>query len=125
MKVLKPVLVVSILCLFFSQSAMAYTANSPASESYSYASGEKLVSGLANVVTGVAEIPKSLIIYTRDNGVGYGVTVGLAAAIMHTVGRTLFGALDVVTFMLPTGPTVSPSFIWNDFSTETSYVSSY
>jgi putative exosortase-associated protein (TIGR04073 family) len=123
MKIIKPVLVVSILCLFFSQSAMAYTANNSTSESYPSAAGEKLVSGLANVVTGVGEIPKSLIIYTRDNGVGYGMTVGLAAAIMHTLGRTVFGALDVVTFMFPTGPSVSPSFIWNDFSTETAYIS--
>ncbi len=110
-------LAIAILCLFFSQSTMA--------ESYQSASGKKMVSGLSNVVTGVAELPKNIIISTKYHGVPYGMTVGVATGVMHTVGRTVIGALDLITFMIPTGPSISPPYIWEDFSTETSYGSHF
>jgi putative exosortase-associated protein (TIGR04073 family) len=112
-KLFKSLLVVSVLFFLSSQSAMA--------QSYTYASGEKFVGGLTNVVTGFVELPKNLINATEERGLPYGMTVGLATGIMHTVGRTVVGALDLVTFMIPIGSSVSPVYIWEDFHYETTY----
>lgn len=116
-KLFKSLLVVSVLYFFSSQVAMA--------QSYPYASGEKFVSGIANVATGFVELPKNVIIATGENGLPYGMTIGLVTGIIHTVGRTVIGALDVVTFLLPTGPSVNPPYIWYDFYTETNYGAYY
>ena len=116
-KLFKSLLVVSVLFFFSSQVAMA--------QSYPFASGEKFVGGLTNVVTGIAELPKNMIIATEENGLPYGMTVGFATGIMHTVGRTLVGALDLVTFMIPTGSSVAPLYIWDNFHSETVYGTYY
>lgn len=116
-KLFKSLLVVSILFFFSSQVAMA--------QSYPYASGEKFVGGLTNVVTGFVELPKNMINATEERGLPYGMTVGFATGIMHTVGRTLVGALDLVTFMIPTGSSVTPLYIWNNFYSETAYGTYY
>ena len=116
-KLFKSFLVVSALFFFSSQAAMA--------QSYQYLAGEKLGSGFANVATGIAELPKNMIIATEKNGLPYGMTVGLFTGIIHTVGRTVIGALDVATFLIPTGPSVYPTYIWNDFHNETTYGSNY
>ena len=83
--------------------------------------GEKLGAGIANVVTGVGEIPKTMMITGREKGASYGMTAGFFTGIVHMVGRTLIGAVDVVTFFVPTTPMVKPPFIWDDFHKETSY----
>ncbi|MBY0473848.1 MAG: exosortase system-associated protein, TIGR04073 family [Nitrosomonas sp.] len=84
-------------------------------------SGERFVSGIANVTTGWVELPKNIVLTGQKDGPIYGVTVGLAMGLMHTVGRTLVGALDVATFWMPLKPSVNPPYIWEDFSRETSY----
>ena len=116
-KLFKSLLVVSALFFFSSQVAMA--------QSYPYMSGEKFVVGVANVATGFVELPKNMIIASGEKGVPYGMTVGLVTGIIHTVGRTVVGALDVATFFLPTGPSVSPPYIWNNFYNETTYGTYY
>jgi len=116
-KLFKSLLVVSVLFFFSSQVAMA--------QSYPYASGEKFVGGITNVVTGFVELPKNMINATEERGLPYGMTVGFATGIMHTVGRTLVGALDLVTFMIPTGSSVAPLYIWNNFHSETVYGTYY
>lgn len=83
--------------------------------------GEKLGVGIANVVTGPMEIPKTMMITTGTRGPGYGMTVGFMTGIVQMLGRTLSGALDLATFMIPTRSIVKPELIWNNFNTETSY----
>lgn len=108
-----------LLCCAISQTAVAQqyrTANS-----YPAAAGEKLVSGVANVATGFVELPKTIMLSTRQDGAAYGLTVGLVTGVMHTIGRTVFGALDAVTFLIPTEPVVRPLYIWRNFDKETTY----
>ena len=83
--------------------------------------GEKLAVGIANVSTGFVELPKTMIASSKSNGIAYGMTAGLMTGIGHTVGRTLFGALDLVTFMIPTKAMVTPEYVWNNFNKETTY----
>lgn len=89
--------------------------------SYPARMGTKLGNGIANVVTGIAEIPKTIIVSNRANGAAYAATAGFVSGLFHTVGRTLLGAGDIATFMIPTKPIVKPDFIWQHFDQETSY----
>ena len=83
---------------------------------------EKLGNGLANAVTGVAEIPKTITIIGNRDGVIHGMTVGFITGIAYAVGRSLSGAFDIATFLIPTTPFVKPSYIWDDFNRETTFV---
>ncbi len=118
MKISITQVVFMILFCVLPQTAMAQR-DMP--QSYAGAASEKLVTGIANVVTGVIELPKTVILSSRRDGAAYGLTIGLVAGIMHTAGRTVFGALDAVTFFIPTQPTVRPHYIWQDFDKETTY----
>jgi putative exosortase-associated protein (TIGR04073 family) len=104
-----------IFALFFFTPYLAMAHSYPAKV------GEKLGIGIANVVTGPAEIPKTMVITSRTQGLGYGMTAGFMTGIVHMLGRTLSGALDLATFMIPTRPIVRPDLIWKNFDRETSY----
>jgi putative exosortase-associated protein (TIGR04073 family) len=112
-KMFKSLLVLSTLLFSAPYAAMA--------DSYPEKAGEKLGNGIANAVGGFLEIPKTVIITTRSEGPVYGMTIGLMAGILHTLGRTLYGTLDMATFMIPTKPLVDPDYIWNDFDRITNY----
>jgi len=103
--------------LFFlpSQAAMA--------KDYPTKIGEKLGTGISNAVTGIAEIPKTMILTSNRNGIAYGMTAGFLTGIVHAVGRTFSGALDLATFPIPTTSLVAPEFVWNGFDKETTYES--
>ena len=83
--------------------------------------GLKLGNGLANAVTGVAEIPKTIMVSNRAHGAGYAASAGFVTGLFNMLGRTLSGALDIATFMIPTKPIVQPDFIWQNFNKETTY----
>lgn len=109
----KSLLVLSIVFLFSPYVAMAHE--------YPTKVGEKLGNGVANIVTGFVEIPKTMIVTSQNDGVAYGMTNGFFIGIVHAVGRTLSGAFDVATFVVPTTPLVNADYIWNDFDKETTY----
>jgi putative exosortase-associated protein (TIGR04073 family) len=83
----------------------------------------KLTNGVANVAFGFGEIPKTIFISSLSEGPAYGATAGILMGMMQMVARTLNGAFDVATFIVPTKPFVTPEYIWNDFCKETSYSS--
>ena len=83
--------------------------------------GDKLAHGIANTVTGIGEVPKNIIIETNEKGPAYGIPVGLFTGILHGIGRTLTGAVDLVTFVIPTKPIITPDFIWKDWNKKTHY----
>ena len=119
-KILKLLQVLSIV--LFCLPYMAMAEDNPANaEHYATQVGEKLGNGVANVVTGFVEIPKTMIVTSRKDGIAYGMTNGFFVGIVHAVGRTLSGVLDIVTFIIPTTPVVSPDYIWEDFDKETTY----
>jgi putative exosortase-associated protein (TIGR04073 family) len=111
--ILKPLLVVAALLFFSPQASMA------AADTYVEKVGDKLAHGIANLVTGVGEIPKNMIIETNEKGLAYGLTVGTIVGIVEGIGRSLTGALDLVTFPIPTKPIIYPDFIWKDWDKKT------
>src|SRR3982751_7142647 len=112
-RLIKSLLVLSVLLFSAPHVAMA--------ESYPQKAGGKLANGIANAVSGILEIPKTMIITTRTEGPVYGLTVGLMAGILHTLGRTIYGVVDTATFLIPTKPLVDPNYISNDPDRITSY----
>lgn len=118
-KIFKALLILSALFFFSPPAAMA--GHSAKTESYAAEAGEKLGNGIANVATGFLELPKTMILTSRSEGPAYGMTIGLLTGVLHTVGRTLFGVVDVATFLFPTGTSVKPEVIWEDFNKETTY----
>ncbi|MDP1557998.1 MAG: exosortase system-associated protein, TIGR04073 family [Nitrosomonas sp.] len=112
-KLFKSLIIVSILFFLSTQTALA--------QSYQNTAGEKVATGIANMVTGFIELPKNIILDSEKEGIPYGLTVGVISGVMHTVGRTVVGAFDVITFMIPTGPSVYPHYVWENFSRETTY----
>ena len=76
----------------------------------------KLGRGAANVATGWLELPGQIARATEQSGAFAGASVGLARGLVFGVGRTLVGALEVVSFPLPnptTGyrPIIEPEFV--------------
>ncbi|SDH72266.1 exosortase system-associated protein, TIGR04073 family [Nitrosomonas sp. Nm132] len=123
-KLARLLLLLSALFFLSSQSAIAqsYTMYGERMEqSYPTMAGEKLMNGIVNAATGFVELPKTIILTSQRDGVPYGLTVGLLTGLIHTVGRTVLGALDAATFFIPTRPTVYPPYIWQDFDRETTY----
>jgi len=93
--------------------------------SYPARIGAKLGNGIANSVTGIAEIPRTISAANRKEGPAYAATAGFMTGLVHMLGRTLSGALDLVTFIIPTKPIVKPDYVWQDFATETTYRSTW
>ena len=110
---LNTLLILFSLCFITPYDAAAST--------YPARMGLKLGNGLANAVTGVAEIPKTIMVSNRAHGPAYAASAGFVTGLFNMLGRTLGGALDIATFMIPTKPIVQPDFIWQNFNKETTY----
>lgn len=93
--------------------------------SYPARAGGKFGLGLINTATGIIEIPKTMMVVTDQEGVGWGMTKGFAKGITNMLGRTLTGIVDVVSFPIPTKPMVDPPVVFQGFGKETSYSSGW
>lgn len=107
---LKTLLIVTLL-VSFNASASSYPARF----------GAKFGNGLANAVTGVGELPKTIMITNRRDGMAYAATAGFFTGIVYMMARTLNGVYDLATFIIPTKPIVTPDYIWQDFDKETTF----
>ena len=61
----------------------------------------KLGRGMANVLTGVVELPLQMERTTRTEGPLAGATVGTLRGAGMAIGRTLAGGFEILTFPLP------------------------
>lgn len=103
-------------CLAVSTSALA-----DETESYAQTLGRKLASGLANITTGMVEIPKNIIIINNQSNFAYGFVGGTMKGLLHMAGRLGVGVVDLITAPIPTYPIVYPNYVWDDFYAETTY----
>src|SRR6185437_8548027 len=96
--------------LFFSSPYAAIA------EDYNYIekAGEKFGNGVANVGTGFLEIPKTMYVLSQSNGPVFGATIGLLTGVLHAIGRTLYGGIDMMSFMIPTLALLDPDYIWHE-----------
>lgn len=80
----------------------------------------KLERSLANVAFGWVELFKAAYNEPANNGPMY-IPVGLVTGVFDTVGRTMVGVVDLVSFPIPTEPMIHPLYVWDDFEQETTY----
>lgn len=78
--------------------------------------GTKLVRGLANLTTGVGEIPKQIYLVWKREGWVQGTVRGPLEGLGMFIVRTAAGAYDVVTFPIPLPsdyqPVLLPDYVW-------------
>ncbi len=109
-----------LFSLIFSPLAFAQEED----DSYGSYVGRKLGTGFANMLTGWIELPKNAINTTNDMDTKYvlfGVIGGTIKGALHTVGRTLTGVVDVITFPIPTKPMIKQGYVWRSFDDDTTY----
>jgi putative exosortase-associated protein (TIGR04073 family) len=75
--------------------------------------------GLAGMTCGFLELPGNVVQTTRKQGIGYGLTIGVAKGLGMIVARELVGVYEFVTapFPAPPGykPILSPEYPWGYF----------
>lgn len=79
----------------------------------------KLVRGVTNAVTSVAELPKQTILTGRDMGpVGY--VIGPIKGVGMTFYRCVIGVVETVFFMVPQpgyyDPMMEPEYVWQGWA---------
>lgn len=77
----------------------------------------KLSRGVANLATGWMEFPSQIMKETENSGSLAGLTVGPIKGLAKAFGRTLAGAYETATFIIPFPrgyePVTEPEFIFN------------
>jgi len=75
----------------------------------------KLGRGVANIGTGVLELPINIVAVTEEDGYVAGVTYGIVKGLAWSVLRTMVGVYEVVTFPIPFPqdyePVLEPEFL--------------
>jgi putative exosortase-associated protein (TIGR04073 family) len=89
-----------------------------APENYVDNASYKLIRGVTNMVTSPGEIPKQIIVTTRDRG-AIGPVLGLFKGIGMTVMRAGLGVWETAFFMFPNSldgdfsPILKPEYVWD------------
>lgn len=83
--------------------------------------GMKLGSALSNIALGWLEVPRTVLATTNQVNLALGLSGGVVKGILQTMGRTLTGVVDLLSFPLPTQPIAEPQFVWQNFDVETRY----
>jgi len=112
----------SVILIMVVCAAASLRAETVAGQELSHAEGlvqdmsAKLCRGVVNVLTGLGEIPRQMIISGRDRGWWAVLPVGIPAGVIMTVGRTGVGVFETGTFFIPIndsyGPIMDPAFVW-------------
>lgn len=113
MRIFAVILPLVLLCLFTIPS---FAQEAQQSEAIAEKMAFKLVRGVTNVTTGIAEIPKQSYLTIRDRG-NIGYVVGPLKGVGMAFYRTLIGAVETVFFMVPQpgyyDPLIDPEYVWN------------
>jgi putative exosortase-associated protein (TIGR04073 family) len=103
---------VAVLCLSLTGAACAWADEPSVPEQI----GTKLVRGLANLTTGVGEIPKQIYLIGKREGWVQGAVRGPLEGLGMFIARTVVGVYDVVTFPVPVPsryqPVLLPDYVW-------------
>ncbi|MBP1728458.1 MAG: hypothetical protein H6Q56_831 [Deltaproteobacteria bacterium] len=94
----------------------AFATDIPKPESIAEKMSFKLVRGVTNVVTAIAEIPKQTMLTAQNHGtIGY--VVGPIKGVGMTLYRGFIGLTETVFFLVPQpgyyDPMIDPEFVWH------------
>jgi putative exosortase-associated protein (TIGR04073 family) len=111
----KSLLIAFVFLQFFLHVSAAPT------QGYTATVAQKFGSGLINIATGIVELPRTMIVSTKNDGPALGLTGGLFKGLANTLGRIGLGTVDLISFPIPTKPLMSPAMVWQDFDQETTF----
>ena len=94
----------------------AFATDIPKPESIAEKMSFKLVRGVTNVVTAIAEIPKQTMLTAQNHGtIGY--VVGPIKGVGMTLYRAFIGLTETIFFLVPQpgyyDPMIDPEFVWH------------
>ena len=89
------------------------------SDDYPTNVGLNLTSGITNTLLGILELPKTIIIYNKYDGLVKASTLGVLYGMGYMGYRTFSGFWEILFFWTGEQPHIRPIYIWNDFSTKT------
>lgn len=118
---------VGIFCVAYSTPACACTEwKKWPTDNIMLGMGTKLVRGVANAATGWAEIPRSIYVTSRDEGLAQGLFVGPFQGILSGAYRTVVGVVEAATFFVPApdcyGPYLDRPLVWSDIGQEEGFL---
>jgi len=80
----------------------------------------KLGRGLANIATGLVEIPKQVIATSKEKNLATGLTWGWVKGAGLALLRTASGIYEILTFPIPAPaeyePVISPEFVFEEWN---------
>lgn len=117
----RTLLAVGSLLLLTAFSGPTFAAHDQGDQSWGARFVGKASHGLANMTTGIVELPKNVGNVTSDSNIFAGMTIGLVRGVFHTVSRTLVGAAEFITSPIPTDDYVTPGYVWERYSEDTRY----
>ena len=98
---------------------LAVTSLAAPASAAKYDAPRKFGRGLAGMTCGFLELPGNVVQTTEKEGIGYGLTIGVAKGLGMIVARELIGVYEFVTapFPAPPGykPILQPEFPWGYF----------
>ena len=123
MRIIAAILPCLLLSLLSTAPSFALEAQQP--EATVEKMAFKLVRGVTNVTTSIAEIPKQSYLTIRDRG-NIGYVVGPIKGVGMTLYRALIGTVETVFFMVPQpgyyDPMIDPEYVWNGWEVKRSEV---
>lgn len=100
-------------------AAIALAVSPPSASAANYDAPRKFGRGLAGMTCGFLELPGNVVQTTEKQGIGYGLTIGVAKGLGMIVARELIGVYEFLTapFPAPPGykPILTPEFPWGYF----------
>ena len=79
----------------------------------------KLGRGLTNLLTGIVEIPKKVILTSKKENLAKGLTSGFMKGVQEGMVRTASGLYETLTFTIPAPadfePMVNPEFVFEEW----------
>ena len=117
-----PTKITSILMILLFSVSHVHASEEITANVYMHRAGTKILSGVINVATGWLELPKNISLWNQKNdNIIEGTAEGILWGIVHTASRTASGAIDLVTFWIPTFPIPEPLVVFENFSKESEY----
>jgi putative exosortase-associated protein (TIGR04073 family) len=122
MRIIAVILPCLLLCLF---TAPLFAQETEHPEATVEKMAFKLVRGVTNFTTSIAEIPKQSYLTIRDRG-NIGYVVGPIKGVGMALYRALIGTVETVFFMVPQpgyyDPMIDPEYVWNGWEVKRSEV---
>lgn len=117
--ILVPLFLISIATATAAQADSFKTVDTAAPQEVVEGISNKAVRGAANVATGWLEFPKQIYLTFRDDGVAAGLFAGPLRGVGMTLVRTVGGAVELGTFLLPIpgfyDPLITPAYPWKEY----------